>query len=94
MQNIGGLCALSPTGLSTPDTGGEPGLGPEKREPNLYRERGAGTRRRVRNVKYSAQFHFQQTYNFPACPSAHFLPSLMFKVCKDFPDFHFHQYSV
>ena len=48
--------------------------------PNLYRG--------VRNVKYSAQFHFQQTYNFPACPSAHFLSSLMFKVCKDFPDFH------
>ena len=52
----------------------------QSREPNLYRG--------VRNVKYSAQFHFQQTYNFPACPSAHFLSSLMFKVCKDFPDFH------
>lgn len=90
MQNIGGLCALSPTGLSTPDTGGEPGLGPERKENPTCTESGAraqGEESGMSNIQLNFTFN-RLTTSPPACPSAHFLSSLMFKVCKDFPDFH------
>lgn len=69
MQNIGGLCALSPTGLSTPDTGGEPGLGPERKENPTCTESGAraqGEESGMSNIQLN--FTFNRLTTSPPVP--------------------------